>query len=379
MTKPVTVLHVRNSVIIGGPETTLLGWLNHIDKNEFHCPLALFQNSGGVELPFRTECEKLNIPILDIPWGNRKSFVQAYQRLVTLIREQNVQILHTHDWRSDVIGYYAAKKTGIPIMTTVYVWFYRPFKIWLMETIDSWYIKYFNSVTAVSQATLRQTIEMGVPAHKAEILLSGISDSRCQYTLDRQSARESLHLASDEIGFIYTARFYPEKAHDNLVRAFQLACDRRPDLKMKLFLLGKGPLLEPTKEIVNALHLEDRVIFTGHVNNVPDILQAMDVMVHPSLSEGISLAIYEGMLSGLPVIGTDVDGTPEVVISERTGWLVPVRNCEKLTEAMVEASSRPDLRALYGNQARQLIRNEYSMDIAIQQLRSIYHRLLNSK
>ena len=129
MTKPVTVLHVRNSVIIGGPETTLLGWLNHIDKNEFHCPLALFQNSGGVELPFRTECEKLNIPILDIPWGNRKSFVQAYQRLVTLIREQNVQILHTHDWRSDVIGYYAAKKTGIPIMTTVYVWFYRPFKI----------------------------------------------------------------------------------------------------------------------------------------------------------------------------------------------------------------------------------------------------------
>jgi glycosyltransferase involved in cell wall biosynthesis len=115
----------------------------------------------------------------------------------------------------------------------------------------------------------------------------------------------------------------------------------------------------------------------GFVTDVPEVLAAVDVVVHATLAEGIPLAIYEAMLAGAPVIGSDVDGIPEVVIPGRTGWLVPPRVAGALAERIVEAARSPERRARYGAEGQRLILAGYGMEKAIDRLQGTYDRLLH--
>ncbi len=376
MTSPKTVLQVRNSVLYGGVETTMLGWLDNIDTRRFSCPVALFKNARDTETAFKSPLVSHGHTVHELPWAPGKSIPKAINHLADLIRETNAVLLHTHDWRSDIIGYYAARKAGIPIMTTIYVWFRKPLKILLYELLDTLHIRRFDMVTAVCEATRKQTISRGVNARRTQVVISGMDHRRDPGPVDKLAVRKRFGIQPDEIAFVYTARFYPEKAHGNLVEAF--AQSLKNHRHKKLLLLGTGPLEASMRAKIKTLGIADHVIMPGFVDDVPVVLKAMDVMVHPSLAEGISLAIYEGMLMGLPVIGTNVDGTPEVVKPGETGWIVPVRDSRALSAAMDIATDRPDLRKAYGANAKRLIKTRYSLDMAGNTLQDVYDHVISN-
>ena len=121
MNEPVTILHVRSSVAYGGVETTMLGWLEAVDTSRFHCPIALFREPNNAEEAFRKTFAAHGHEIFSVPWHPGRRFRKAVKTLEHHIRETGARVLHTHDWRSDVVGWHAARKTGIPIMTTIYV------------------------------------------------------------------------------------------------------------------------------------------------------------------------------------------------------------------------------------------------------------------
>jgi glycosyltransferase involved in cell wall biosynthesis len=374
MTKPVTILHVRNSIAYGGVETTMLGWLDAVDRSRFRCPIALFSERNNAEEAFRTPFAAHGHEILNVPWHPGRRFRSAVQTLEHHIRETGAQLLHTHDWRSDVVGWYAARRTGVPIMTTVYVWFRRPLHIRVKETIDVFYIRRFNLVTAVCEATRCQTVARGVAAGKTSVLISGISPARAAVDIDHHAVRARFGLTENEVAFVYAARFYPEKAHATLIEAFHGALAREPGIR--LLLLGKGPLEGVIRTQIEQLGLSGKVLLPGFIPDVPAVLAAMDVMVHASLAEGIPLAVYEGMLAGLPVIGSDVDGTPEVVIPGRTGWLVPPKNVPALLNQIVISAQAKDLRYEFGHNAKELVLSEYCIDKAVARLQSTWDGLL---
>ena len=377
MTEPTTVLQVRNSVAFGGVETTMLGWLSHIDKQRFRCPVALFSNRDRCEDAFRIPLQQHDLEILDLPWWPGRQFFKAINRLVELIRATDAKLLHTHDWRSDIIGYYAAKKAGIPIITTVYVWFKRPLKIRISEMIDAWRIRKFDLVTGICEATRQQCVDRGVKASKTRVLISGISDDRYRPDVDRDAVRRRFGIAPEDLAFVYTARFYLEKAHLCLIDAVAQAIKTCPNLRV--LLLGSGPLENKIRQRARQLGVDDAVIMPGFVDDVPEVLRAMDVMVHASLAEGIPLAVYEGMLAGLPVIGSNVDGTPEVVIPGQTGWRVPPNDPHALGQRIVEAAESGEIRDKLGRQARQLILERYNIAAAIDRLEGTYDEMLGRK
>lgn len=377
MHQPVTILHVRNSVAYGGVETTLLGWLDHIDRTRFHCPVSIFKNSGGSENAFLGPLKSHGHEILYLPWGSARSFFKAVEQLIYHIQITDARILHTHDWRSDVIGYFAARKTGIPIVTTIYVWFHRPFKIWLFELIDSWFIRRFDCVTAVCEATRRQTVARGVKEHRTSILISGMHPDRFSFQIDRDAVRQRYGFVRKDVVFVFAARLHPEKGHSYLLDAFGDAATTA--MNIKLLLLGVGPLDKAITAQIARLGLKNKVVMPGFADDVPSILKAMDVMVHTSLAEGIPLAVYEGMLAGLPIIGSNVDGIIEVVFPGKTGWIVPPRDSAALAKAIVEAAQRPDLRTTYGEEGRKYIVANYNMEIAVDRIAAVYERLLSQK
>ncbi len=374
MTKPVTILHVRNSIAYGGVETSMLGWLNNVDRSRFNCPVALFTERNDAEAAFRNTFRAHGHRVISVPWHPGRQFRKAVATLEQHIHETDAKLLHTHDWRSDVIGWHAARRAGIPIMTTIYVWFRHPLATRIKEAIDSFYIRKFDRVTAVCKATLCQTVDRGVAKEKTEVLISGMDPSRTINKMDREIIRARFGLTNAHIAFVYVARFYREKAHATLIEAFREVVARHP--QVRLLLLGKGPLEKALHEQIAAAGLTEQVLMPGFVEDVPTVLTAMDIMVHASLAEGIPLALYEGMLAGLPTIGSDVDGNPEVVIPQHTGWLVPPGNMKALRNALFDALQQKDLWETYGDNARSLIMSEYSISHAVTRLQTCWQKII---
>jgi glycosyltransferase involved in cell wall biosynthesis len=127
------------------------------------------------------------------------------------------------------------------------------------------------------------------------------------------------------------------------------------------------------------LGLANAVHFLGTRRDIPDLLQAMDVFVLPSHSEGVSLALLEAMAAGLPVIASRVGGLPEVVRHEENGLLIPVGDAAALAQSLTRVLEAPAWAKSLGDQARQDIQTHYSLDRLGREINAIYEELVEKK
>src|SRR5262249_32317760 len=129
------------------------------------------------------------------------------------------------------------------------------------------------------------------------------------------------------------------------------------------------------EELARKLNLEGSVIFTGQREDVADILRDVDIVVHPSLSEGLSNVILEAMAAAIPVVATRVGGTPELVREGVTGLLVPPGNASDLAQAIGRLLDEPALARGLGDVARQRIIHEFSIERMLRQTENLYWKL----
>jgi glycosyltransferase involved in cell wall biosynthesis len=175
---------------------------------------------------------------------------------------------------------------------------------------------------------------------------------------------DSGHLA------LFVGRLDPQKGLPDLLKAAERVIARRPD--WHLALAGDGPdrpwLLHVIKD---RSALGDRVRWLGRRDDVPGLLKAADLLVLPSLWEGMPNAVLEAMAARRAVVGTAVEGTEDLVVSGQTGWLVPPRDPAALAYALEEAAADPDRLRRYGEAARLRVEGEFSLDAVV----AAYERL----
>jgi glycosyltransferase involved in cell wall biosynthesis len=137
---------------------------------------------------------------------------------------------------------------------------------------------------------------------------------------------------------------------------------------------------EELKQQVVTLGLQDHVIFTGFRLDVPDILSSLAVSVLPSVSgEGLSNSLLESMAAALPVVATNVGGTPEVVVDGETGLLVPCRDSAALAEAICRVLLTPGLRQTFGQAGRRRVLDHFSNERMIRTVERLYEELLETR
>ena len=167
----------------------------------------------------------------------------------------------------------------------------------------------------------------------------------------RGPARARWGLGEDETVVTSVARLGAMKGLDNLLLAAQRLIDARP--RLRFLIAGDGDQRQRLLDLRDHLGLGERVTFLGHVDDVPDLLAASDVLCHPALAEGLPNAIVEAMASGVPVVASEVGGIPEVVRHEDTGLLVPPHDVKALAGAIERAVSDTALSArMAGSRAR---------------------------
>jgi glycosyltransferase involved in cell wall biosynthesis len=194
----------------------------------------------------------------------------------------------------------------------------------------------------------------------------------------KQTIRNKLSLPAEKTIFVYTGRLTYNKGIMLLVQAWEKVKKRYDDIYLLLIGPGKGShrsCEEELRKFLNEHNLEDSVSITGEVADVTEYLQAADIFVFPSEYEGFSISLLEALACALPSIATRVGSAPEIIINRKNGILIRSRNELELEEAFYWLLSNKEQWAMIGNNARQSIIEQYSMDVVANKYVSLFEDL----
>ena len=205
---------------------------------------------------------------------------------------------------------------------------------------------------------------------------NGIDVSSFAPALSLEAAKATLG-KQNKILVLFVGRLVPQKSLPTLLKALQQAVKSCPSLH--LILVGSGSEQSVLQDLVNTLKIHEFVTFAGNQSDVKPYLNAADIFVLPSESEGMSNALMEGMAAGLACIATPVGASPELLDNGKYGMLVPVGNVGAWAAALVELASNPVRRIELGNSAQQRIKTEYDFSVVGARYEALYQELTRSQ
>lgn len=363
------ILYVIWSLGLGGAEQVVINLARGLDKSRFRPFVACLNDEGR----FADELKKEGISIFAL---NKKRGVDlsVVPKLVEIIKENDIRIVHTHLWGANFWGRWAARAAGVPVIiaTEHGIQEYRTPLHFLLDRLLS---RYTDKVVFVSE-TVRQAYgkKLCGDLRKTALILNGVKLASSDDP-DGVSIRKEFHIAENETLISCVGRLSEEKGQKYILEAmagFGLS-------NVKLLIVGDGPLLESLKSQAAGYKLGNKVIFAGFRKDVRAILKASDIVVLPSKREALSLVMLEAMALAKPVVATDVGDASRVIRDGINGFLIPVADKIALKEALSLVLGNKERMAEIGQQARETIEKDYSAETMIQRHQKLYEELLTLK
>ena len=294
-------------------------------------------------------------------------------KLVRILKEHRIDLLHCHVHKPTVYGVMAARLARTPIVLSHVHGlgrsgkFRRKLTNYLVSRKCSKIIAVANSV---KEDILRNNWRM--PPEKVSILENSVDYARfADVSASGANARQMLELPPKAFVFGTVGRLAKTKGLTFLIEAFSIVKEEIPSAE--LILLGNGPCREELEQQASKSPCRDSIRFLGHRGNIEQLYRAMDVFVLSSVAEGMPRAILEAMAAGVPCIATKVGGIPEILPSRDAGRLVPARDADALAASMVEFAKMPaeEIRKIADN-ARDRVRKLYSHEVVREKLANLY-------
>ena len=294
-------------------------------------------------------------------------------KLVRILKEHRIDLLHCHVHKPTVYGVMAARLAGTPIVLSHVHGlgrsgkFRRKLTNYLVSRKCSKIIAVANSV---KEDILRNNWRM--PSEKVSILENSVDYARfADVSATKADARRMLELPTDAFVFGTVGRLAKTKGLTFLIEAFSIVKEQIPSAE--LILLGNGPCRDELEQQASKSPCRDSIRFLGHRGNIEQLYRAMDVFVLSSVAEGMPRAILEAMAAGIPCIATKVGGIPEILPNRDAGRLVPARDADALASSMVEFAKMPaeEIRKIAGN-ARDRVGKLYSHEVVREKLANLY-------
>ena len=372
------VLHLLTGRVFAGAEEHALSILTAIREYGFEPCLAAPTTLIAAMEPGLSAA---GVKCLPLEFSSRLDVLTG-ARLLRFLRRENIAILHCHLFTASLFGAGVARMAGVgAVLETCHgpeVW--RMGKglrssFWVDRQIGRMVDKYI----AVSHAAAHHlTATKKVPKSKISVIHNGRDLDRFgpTDTQRRIATRAALGLR-DEPAILTLARLDDQKGHRHLIDALAIAARHQPNLVA--LLAGEGALEHRLRAQCATLGLTDRVRFLGYRRDVPELLEAADMVVLPSLYEGLPLVAIEALAAGRPMVATEVDGTPEVVIHERTGLLVPPANPVALAAAIERLLDNPELASRLAADGRKFAHENFAVQRQIEQTAALYSELTGAR
>jgi glycosyltransferase involved in cell wall biosynthesis len=190
----------------------------------------------------------------------------------------------------------------------------------------------------------------------------------------RLQTRQHLGFGDDDLVVVFVARLAPMKNHRMLIDCLAGMVPEHD--KLRLVLVGQGPLEAELKEQVSLLDLDERVTFAGQQDDVRPYYWAADIAVQPSVREGQSQVLSEAMAAGLPCVCSDAGGMKEVVVNGETGYVVPAGKPEPFSAAIRQLAGNATLRQLFGEAGKMRAREHFDVSVMIRRHLEFYEQVI---
>lgn len=324
--------------------------------------LREFMGSEGVRC-FSADC------------GRRAEYPLGMIRLARFLRNEHVDILHTHLFEPSVIGLLAGilARTGTLVTTRHHSDYHtRIHKKWHVR-LDQLCTRLSQAVIAVSRHTADHLIEIErAPKEKVFAVLNGIDFERVRLSGPDGRARIRREFkAEDQHLLLIVARLHPEKGHHYLFEALP-EIQRRTSKPVRLLVAGNGTFDAAYRREVRAIGCDDAVTFLGFREDAPDLIAAADLLILPSLAEAFGLVLTEALYLGTPVVASRIGGIPEIVDDGIDGALVPPADSGSLANAIVELLEDPDRRRRMAGAGRQKVLKKFRFEDMLRSYEAIY-------
>ena len=223
---------------------------------------------------------------------------------------------------------------------------------------------------------------VGVPSEKVKQIYNGVDIERFLPAAHKNAALLPANfLPRDAIVIGAVGRIAEVKNQRSLILAVDQVLKAKPELvdRLRVMLVGDGPLLAGIKTLVSDLRLSDIIWLPGDRTDIPQLLQQMDIFVLPSLAEGVSNTVLEAMATGLPVIATRVGGNPELVEEDVNGLLADVDDSQQLAKALLKLIEQPELRQGLGQQGLKKVSETFNWQKTVAQYLAVYDEVLQTE
>jgi L-malate glycosyltransferase len=298
-------------------------------------------------------------------------------KMAEVANRENLDILHVHYAIPHAVCAILAKqmaKVDVKIVTTLHgtditVLGYDPS---LTEAIK-FGIEKSDVVTAVSNSLIEQTNELIQPDKLIETVYNFI-DERIYQKRDANHLKKEFGIKEDEKVIIHVSNFRPVKRVQDVVKSFARIAQAMP---AKLLMVGDGPEMTPVCGLVKKLGLTDKVHFLGKQENLDELYSISDLKLLLSEKESFGLVALEAMACGVPCIGTNVGGMPEVIQHGVTGYICELGDIDDISTKAIMLLSNPQLHQEFANNGVSVVNTKFRAQQIVGQYEQLYYKLLN--
>jgi glycosyltransferase involved in cell wall biosynthesis len=373
--RPIRILELRSvRGTGGGPEKTILLGAARSDPRRFEVTVCYLRDARDAAFSIKGQASQLAINYLEIQ--ERHSFdLATWDALRDLVRERQIDIVHAHEYKTDVLAYLLAKAEGVIPLATVHGWTGHTRREQFYYAADKRLLKRFPRLIAVSGEIRKTLRRVGVPGRRVHIVRNGVDADKFRRERSREPGiRNALGIQPGEVVIGGVGRLEPQKRFDLLLQA--VANLRTTHPRLRVLIAGDGGNRAKLEDLAARLGLGNSCRFLGNRSDIVDIHHAFDLFVQSSDYEGTPNAVLEAMALETPVVATAVGGTSELIRHRVDGLLVPRRDVPALAQAIEQTVTNPDLTAQRCRAARRRVESEFSFAARMQAVERIYEDLM---
>jgi glycosyltransferase involved in cell wall biosynthesis len=391
------ILRIINRLNLGGPTYNAALLTKHLAP-EFETMLVA---GSKLESEESSEfiCRQMGIDYISLPEMAREinlaNDYKAYQKIKTLIREFNPDIVHTHAAKAGALGRMAAASLNVPVIVHtfhghVFHSYFNPVKTKVFLSIERYLAKKSTAIVAISE---HQKYELSAihslcPANKIKVIPLGFDLSRFREKMDekRKEFRARYLIEDDEIAIGIIGRLVPVKNHQLFLRAIQYLQGKTVK-RVRAFIIGDGEDLEKLREKASAMQMDNvywpesgrkaHLTFTSWIKNIEIALAGLDIVALTSFNEGTPVSLIEAQAAGKPIVATRVGGIENAVVENETALLSALEDEDFFSKSLLRLVEDDNLRNNMAGKGWSNVENRFHYTRLVSDMKVLYHSLLN--
>ena len=362
------IVHTEASLGWGGQEIRVIVELREMNRRGHHTVLVAPPSSDIFRRGLDLQIETLPLSM------RRRDFSRNLKWLTDFFRAEKIDVVNTHSSRDSWLAGFAARRAGVPLVVKTRHISARVSRGWLTRMV---YQKLHDYIITTSRSIADDMVNFnGFVPDRISAIPTGVELKRFDPLLPSLDLRTELGLPPDSklVGMVSVLRSW--KGHPDFLHAARRVKKHFP--AAYFVIVGEGPRRSHIERDILEMGMEECVFLMGYRDEIPQILQGLDVFTLPSYAnEGVPQALLQALAMSRPVVATEVGGIPEVVTSGVHGILCEPQNPQALATAILQMLENPTRAREMAREGRQRVMKEFSLDQMMERLEEVYYHMLN--